>query len=137
MQTFLPYSDFYLTASCLDRARLGKQRVEALQILQTLSGRPSTWSNHPAVRMWRGAERFLCVYGMIICSEWIQRGYRDSCFKKIASFRKLFPKDQTPPVWITKEFTEAHQSNLLRKYPEWYQQFGWEVPNNLEYIWPV
>ena len=31
MQTFLPYSNFKKSAKCLDRQRLGKQRVEALK----------------------------------------------------------------------------------------------------------
>ncbi|CAM5346647.1 Cytoplasmic protein OS=Streptomyces chartreusis OX=1969 GN=CP983_00565 PE=4 SV=1 [Streptomyces chartreusis] len=31
MQTFLPHPDFRQTALLLDRRRLGKQRVEALQ----------------------------------------------------------------------------------------------------------
>ncbi|HET9348893.1 MAG TPA: pyrimidine dimer DNA glycosylase/endonuclease V, partial [Arthrobacter sp.] len=31
MQTFLPFPDFQQSAAALDRARLGKQRVEALQ----------------------------------------------------------------------------------------------------------
>ena len=33
MQTFLPFPDFQQSAAVLDRVRLGKQRVEALQIL--------------------------------------------------------------------------------------------------------
>lgn len=33
VNTFLVYSDYEKSASCLDRARLGKQRVEAYQIL--------------------------------------------------------------------------------------------------------
>jgi ribosomal protein L37AE/L43A len=37
MQTFLPYSHYSLSAKVLDVKRLGKQRVEALQILQVLS----------------------------------------------------------------------------------------------------
>jgi hypothetical protein len=37
MQTFMPYSDFEKTARCLDNKRLGKQRVEAWQILNTLN----------------------------------------------------------------------------------------------------
>ena len=36
MNTFLPYSDFIRSAKCLDYKRLGKQRVEAWQIYQTL-----------------------------------------------------------------------------------------------------
>ncbi len=33
MQTFLPYDSYADSAAVLDRARLGKQRVEAKQIL--------------------------------------------------------------------------------------------------------
>ena len=36
MQTFLPFPDFKMSAQVLDYKRLGKQRVEALQILKTL-----------------------------------------------------------------------------------------------------
>ncbi|MDQ1681515.1 MAG: hypothetical protein QOH99_56, partial [Frankiaceae bacterium] len=34
MQTFLPYADFGASARVLDDRRLGKQRVETLQILR-------------------------------------------------------------------------------------------------------
>ena len=36
MQTFLPYADFERTAAVLDVRRLGKQRVEVLQICNAL-----------------------------------------------------------------------------------------------------
>lgn len=38
MQTFLPYADFKKSAQVLDGMRLGKQRVETLQIMQALLG---------------------------------------------------------------------------------------------------
>lgn len=38
MQTFLPSDDFTECAGMLDNKRLGKQRVETLQIMQTLLG---------------------------------------------------------------------------------------------------
>lgn len=38
MQTFLPYASYAKSASVLDNKRLGKQRVETLQILQVLLG---------------------------------------------------------------------------------------------------
>jgi len=34
VRTFLPYPEFDRSAAVLDRARLGKQRVEVLQILR-------------------------------------------------------------------------------------------------------
>ena len=36
MQTFLPYSSFAATAGLLDVRRLGKQRVEVLQVVADL-----------------------------------------------------------------------------------------------------
>jgi hypothetical protein len=38
IQTFLPYPDFEESAAVLDMKRLGKQRVENLQIIQVLTG---------------------------------------------------------------------------------------------------
>ena len=58
MQTFLPYKDFRKSLQCLDYRRLGKQRVEAMQIHNILTGKneSSAWVNHPAVKMWKGHE---------------------------------------------------------------------------------
>ena len=39
MQTFLPYADLRDSVVCLDNKRLGKQRVECLQILNVLAWR--------------------------------------------------------------------------------------------------
>lgn len=47
MQTFLPYPSFVESAKCLDRQRLGKQRVEVLQLLKALLVPGSGWGNHP------------------------------------------------------------------------------------------
>lgn len=50
MQTFLPYVNFAESAKCLDYRRLGKQRVEAKQILDVLNGKTTAWQNHPCVK---------------------------------------------------------------------------------------
>src|SRR3954470_18599534 len=54
MQTFLPVADFTDSARLLDTARLGKQRVETLQVLRALELPDYGWATHPVVRMWRG-----------------------------------------------------------------------------------
>jgi len=41
VQTFLPYPDFKQSAACLDYRRLGKQRVEGVQILKAILGEKS------------------------------------------------------------------------------------------------
>jgi len=38
MQTFLPYPDFEASLRALDYRRLGKQRLEALQLIRAISG---------------------------------------------------------------------------------------------------
>ena len=42
VNTFLPYPDFVKSAKALDYKRLGKQRVEAWQILRALRGEKIT-----------------------------------------------------------------------------------------------
>lgn len=136
MQTFLPYPDFKKSAQVLDRMRLGKQRVEALQILQAIRDN-TRWKNHPAVKMWRGYEKALVYYGLYICNEWIHRGYKDTCYTKICSFLKTNDGQYELPPWFGDEnFHRAHRSNLLRKNYDYYSQF-FNEQNNLPYIWPI
>lgn len=138
MQTFLPYPSFEESAKCLDRQRLGKQRVEVLQLLRALLVKGAGWSHHPAAKMWKGHEGSLALYGLFVCGEWIGRGYSDSCHDKIAeTCITAKVDDPTPPLWLgDKKFHASHRSNLLRKDPEWYGKFGWKEPDNLPYVWP-
>ena len=48
VQTFLPYADFARSAAVLDRTRLGKQRVEAIQVVRALTIPTYGWRHHPA-----------------------------------------------------------------------------------------
>ena len=61
MQTFLPYPDFAKTATVLDPRRLGKQRVEAMQILRALNWPVYGWKHHPAVLIWQCYEEALAA----------------------------------------------------------------------------
>lgn len=138
MQTFLPFKDFHKSAEVLDYRRLGKQRVETLQIMNTLAGISAGWANHPAVKMWRGYERLLGEYGVAICKEWKNRGYKDTCEEKIKNVASMFRGDIAVPEWLGNiNIHDSHKSKLLQKDPSWYSQFNWNVPTNLEYIWPV
>lgn len=140
MQTFLPYPSFTESAHSLCRLRLGKQRVEVLQILKAINGESKGWTNHPAVRMWRGHENALVRYGETVCMEWKRRGYKDTCLKKIQSYYDDTQSDDLPE-WID-DICSSHRSALLAKNPEHYKQFGWkEEPMDLTlkplpYYWP-
>ena len=137
MQTFLPYSDFKRTAECLDYRRLGKQRVEAKQIIDLLEKHDAgidisklPWGNHPAVRMWIGYTNALIDYYNCVLYEWEKRGYKNNML-----YIHYF-NDVKYPNWLgRKDFHDAHKSKLLSKDYEYYKQFGWDVPLDLEYKW--
>jgi len=131
MQTFLPYSDFEKTAKILDNKRLGKQRVEAYQILNTLEGRSTGWKNHPIMKMWKGSEEVLKQYFNTIAREWVRRGFKHNMgFYEIGTVNY--------PSWLgNAEFHDSHKSNLLRKDSNHYSIWSNLVPNNLPYVWPT
>lgn len=135
MQTFLPYQNFRKSAACLDNKRLGKQRVEALQVLRVLCGLSSGWQHHPAVLMWRGHEVWLLDYGLTICDDWCRRGFRDTVRSKLLQLGPF--KGSQEPFWLTRQFCRSHQSNLVRKDPIHYRKFFPQVPDDLPYVWPV
>lgn len=143
MQTFAPYGDPHAVARVLDRGRLGKQRVECLQILNTLVGNTKGWSDHPAVRMWRGYEFALVRYGMAMCSAWTAKGYADTCKGKMLERVKhiggeLAVMTQPYPDWLDDpRVHESHRSNLIRKDPAYYGKMWPLVVPTLPYYWPV
>lgn len=139
MQTFLPYVDFRQSARVLDRQRLGKQRVENLQIMKALvTG--TGWVNHPATLMWRRYEWALLQYQKAICDEWTSRGYSDTCYEKTKELYNRYKyklEDPAWPYWVGGDIHISHQSNLLRKDPDHYSTYFRKVPDDLEYVWPV
>lgn len=135
MQTFVPYPDIIDSATSLDRRRLGKQRVETLQILNCILGGKKGWSNHPAVRMWRNNPAGLSAYGVAVCAAWINLGYADTCTEKISS---LVAPDETdlPDWWGDERVHSSHRSNLLRKDVAFYSSYGWSDDPGAPYYWP-
>jgi hypothetical protein len=135
MQTFVPHPDFQESARVLDRQRLGKQRVEVLQLLKAISGESRGWTNHPAAHMWSSNVEALVAYGVAICEEWIARGYKDTCKEKILAYSNG-NSVQMPDWWGNKSVHASHRSNLLRKNPAFYGQYGWTESPEEPYVWP-
>ena len=138
MQTFLPYSDFRESAKVLDTKRLGKQRVEVLQLLNSFH-KPNYkgWKNHPAREMWRGFENGLVEYGKVICEVWKERGYKDTCYEKISAHHDS-SKPVEFPSWIGREDIHlSHKSRLIQKDTAFYKPIWPDIPDNLEYVWPI
>lgn len=148
MQTFLPHPDFEQPARALD-PRLGKQRVECIQVVRGLTREGYGWRHHPAVKMWRGHEEALGRYSLTCCEVWVERGFSDTCAATItadlaeAGVTELrsqaeLAKAEALPAWLgEEEFHRRHQSALLRKDPEFYAASFSGVPDDLAYLWPA
>jgi hypothetical protein len=140
VQTFLPFADFRQSASVLDQARLGKQRVEALQVLRAIVLPTYGWQSHPAMQMWRGYVPALTRYALDMVDEWTDRGNADSTRPLITEFAPEAALDTTAlamPSWMgNEELHLSHRSNLVRKAPEHYAPLFPGVPNDLPYLWP-
>ena len=136
MQTFVPLLSMNECAEVLDMRRLGKQRVEVLQIMNALTNPSKGWKNHPATKMWENNINGLSAYGIAVCREWKARGYKDTCEEKIRNLAE--PEETDLPFWWGDERVHiSHQSNLLRKFPEHYLKFGWNVPDDIPYFWAM
>lgn len=145
MQTFLPTADFAESAAALDSARLGKQRVETLQILRALLLPTYGWQRHPAVTMWRGHVPALTVYGLAVVDEWRQRGRADAVREQLLEFapevagrtQQQLAVDGLMPPWLG-DFAvhESHRSKLIAKDPAHYLPRFPGTPLGLDYVWP-
>ncbi|MEE1930738.1 MSMEG_6728 family protein [Streptomyces sp. TRM 70351] len=149
MQTFLPYPDFSATALVLDARRLGKQRVETIQVLRGLTVPGYGWRRHPAVLMWTGYEEALVRYGLEMCRVWCAAGRQDTCATTLATdlaagtgrtavrSQEELAGDGALPRWLgDAAFHRSHQSALVRKDPGFYREHFPAVPDDLPYVWP-
>ncbi|MFD9857035.1 MSMEG_6728 family protein [[Kitasatospora] papulosa] len=149
MQTFLPYADFSRSAAALDPRRLGKQRVETIQVLRGLTVPGYGWRHHPAVRMWTGYEEALVRYGLDVCAAWTAEGGADTCATTlradlagalgrttVRTAAELAAARELPP-WLGDEgLHRSHRSALVRKDPDHYRPLFPDVPPDLPYVWP-
>jgi len=146
VQTFLPFASFEASAAVLDDLRLGKQRVETLQILRAIVF-PSYkgWRNHPASAMWRGFTTALACYGLATCAEWVGRGRADSVAPMLREFIDGVPPSQAslrkdgrlPPWFGDPRLHASHRASLTRKLPEHYRPRLPDFDDELPYFWPV
>jgi len=132
MQTFLPYSDFEHIAKCLDYKRLNKQILEADTLIDLIEGvKDNSWKNHPACKMWMGYSNTLRYYRNIMLYEWIGRKYKSN-----RQYREFVHPLIYPSFLFDDRVILSHRSNLVRKLPEHYSQFGWKNYGLDGYYWP-
>lgn len=159
MQTFLPQSDYRVSAAMLDSKRLNKQILECYQILNVLSGKSPTggWRNHPAVLMWKGFERGLWAYVQAMVDEAKSRGIKTENNEiNLNKLKNLCWDDwgNNIPDYFQDEskllrIVTTHRANLFKKDPLLYAPFQYAVTsiNNMpccperkepcKYYWPT
>jgi hypothetical protein len=146
VQTFLPFADFAESAAVLDDRRLGKQRVETLQVMRALTIPGYGWQHHPAVAMWRGFRPALAAYQVAVCAEWLHRGFADTCLQKTLDALAEIPEDARAfesgefpwPPWLgSAEFHRSHRSKLITKAPDTYREHFPGETEGLDYLWPA
>jgi hypothetical protein len=150
MQTFLPCREFGESARTLDIRRLGKQRVEAIQVLRALTVPGYGWRHHPAAAMWAGYEEALVRYGLDVCETWCGQNRADTCaatlvadlasgtgLTTIRTQAELASAGELPPWLGDAAFHRSHQAALVRKDPAHYRPLFPDVPEDLPYVWPA
>lgn len=134
--TFVPYPSIDASLATLDKRRLGKQRVEARQIIHAIEGKTRGWSRHPAVLMWQGYLPFLIAYYNRSLEMWEERGGRNVLLHPISP-----PPDEpevAPWWWGWEPLHESHKASLKRKDPVFYENIPLRSDHYLEvgYLWP-
>lgn len=136
MMTFLPYEDYEKSVKVLDNKRLGKQRVECLQLINILEGKQTSngWKNHPALKMWVGHIDSLKFYCNCCIDEWVDRGFKNTMKKYDVN------SNSEKPWWVGHEnLHRSMRSRLIEKDKNFYlSKFpNDEGYNNGKYFWPI
>lgn len=130
VNTFVLHPDLWVNAKLIDNERLGKQRMEAMQILDVLLGNGKKgWHYHPATNMWRGYEPFLKLYINSIIKEWVRRGF-DNGYELFVITEDIIE----PWWWRAKTIHFTHQANLYLKMPYYYGDLKTKLNINIPTI---
>lgn len=137
--TFLPFDDIERSLRTLDKRRLGKQRVEAKQILKALRGETKGWVNHPAAKMWVGYITLLKHYYNECLRIWEERGGKNKLLEpEPLTEEERETLDKKPWWWGWEPLHESHKAALVRKDPSYYHELLRDDSPymTLGYTWP-
>lgn len=156
MQTFLPYPNLAASASVLDWRRLGKQRLEIVQLIRTSNivrthGRlpfrgsishdlwMETVSKINKLRTENGDRplgwaNHACmlmwrnhIRGLMMYFDCIRREWvRRGYANNYGCYGIPYDANEMPSFIGDVKFHASHRSQLLAKDPDWYKQFRWK-----------
>lgn len=133
MMVFCPYPDLQKSVSCLDPRRLGNQVYrEALILIR------GGWPNHPISLIWKNHKYALAKYCLFGLEELRRRGrYYPHWIKYYIGILGKEKDNGVPLIIYNKKFYISHQSNLIRKDPNYYRPIFGDIPDNLPYVWKI
>lgn len=162
VNTFVTTMDKDALFDDLDDKRLGKQRLEAAQIIKILEVYDETgnfsggYSKHPALQMWKGHTDALKAYFNLCVLAWIKRGFKNTydLYPVDHERYRIVPGDfDGTTTTFDEEFDEycfpkwfgfpplilSHRAALLRKNPTHYASFDDDLTApyyHRGYLWP-
>lgn len=129
------------TFTILDNKRLGKQRLEAKQIINILEKIDNGedvlkigFASHPATKMWIGYTDALKIYYNLCVTAWINRG-----FKNTMPLYQINHNVNYPKFLSFLPLINSHKAALIRKDPIFYKHLKTEDIEpymKLGYLWP-
>ena len=116
VNVFITSTNLEECARNLDYRRLGKQRLECIEIIEG-----DSWKNHPCYLMWKNNKEALKIYFNHILREWISRGFQNSlAFYSIdeskAQFYDITYDENTYLTTISNP--KINENSIL--FPKWF-----------------
>jgi hypothetical protein len=154
MITWLPDQNLVKSTNFLDHGHITNQAYEAATILHAIAGpgHHTGWSNLKGAAMWKGHDDGLALYLSLVIRQCRAQGiavpqnppydfekdYAPNLGNHWLAPRLCAVADIVWPEWLGEEKVHSsHRSNLLRKKPDFYRQFGWTDDPEAEIYWPV
>ena len=160
VNTFITSPSLEKCAKNLDNLRLGKQRVECIQLISFIENTNNKgFKNHPVLIMWKEHVTALKVYCNFMIREFIARGFENTIpiyeldETKIVFYDNIFneetglteiikpqiEKDSIVfPIWFNwNPLILTHQASLLKKNNNYYSKIFEHNPKffKLGYLW--
>lgn len=126
------------TARDLTDKHLERQLDHVYETVLSIRGEGDFPDREPVIRMWKGFEHSLCIFGMFQAMEYGQtRGFYTTRFWDLSEILEEIGGNYVAPPWAKdKDVMRSHRSALARMYPDDYGDLWPGTPENMPYVFP-
>lgn len=105
--------------------------------IEKWSIRQTPYYTHPATKMWIGYVAALKVYTNTMLLTVLRNKTHNVVVFGPYDIQERHAGPIEYPPWLGDEQVHtSHKSRLLTKDYDFYSQYGWRVPKDLDYVWP-